>query len=168
VLLLQIRLDGATRWGSRKFKRTPRILAGGRNACCWPGRQRSVDTFCRHTPKGIDVLDIVVLSSSLVVRSTSPSFFNTATMATYMTSLARYSTSCPFLHRTSTATLRSLATTPASHGAISSLTKAAVDGCPVMGPALIQKISARSYASVAGQKEVEEMHKVNSAPSILR
>lgn len=79
-----------------------------------------------------------------------------------MTSLARYSTSCPFLHRTSTATLRSLATTPAANGAVSSLTKAAVDGCPVMGPALVQKISARSYASVAGQKEVEEMHKVNA------
>ncbi|KAJ9112816.1 mitochondrial 5-aminolevulinate synthase [Naganishia adeliensis] len=85
-------------------------------------------------------------------------------MATYMTSLARYSTSCPFLHRTSTATLRSLATTPAANGAVSSLTKAAVDGCPVMGPALVQKISARSYASVAGQKEVEEMHKQKNLP----
>ncbi|KAJ9127475.1 mitochondrial 5-aminolevulinate synthase [Naganishia onofrii] len=86
-------------------------------------------------------------------------------MATYMTSLARYSTSCPFLHKTSTATLRALASTPAANGGtVSSLTKAAVDGCPVMGPALIQKISARSYASVAGQKEVEEMHKQKNLP----
>jgi 5-aminolevulinate synthase len=85
-------------------------------------------------------------------------------MSSYMTSMARYSTNCPFLHRTSTATLRSLASTPNPLAPqVSNLASRAVGSCPVMGPEVAKKmrgISVRGMASVAGPKEVREMHKV--------
>lgn len=86
-------------------------------------------------------------------------------MSSYMTSMARYSTNCPFLHRTSTATLRSLASTPNPLAPqFSNLASKAVGSCPVMGPEVAKKmggISVRGMASVAGPKEVREMHKVS-------
>ncbi|KAG7528174.1 hypothetical protein FFLO_06367 [Filobasidium floriforme] len=85
-----------------------------------------------------------------------------------MTSMARYSTNCPFLHRTSTATLRSLASTPNPLAPqFSNLASKAVGSCPVMGPEVAKKmggISVRGMASVAGPKEVREMHKNKDIP----
>lgn len=84
-------------------------------------------------------------------------------MSSYMTSMARYSTNCPFLHRTSTATLRSLASTPNPLAPqVSNLATKAVDACPIMGPEVARKLGGvRGMASVAGPKEVREMHKVS-------
>lgn len=98
-------------------------------------------------------------------------------MNTY-TSLSRYSLSCPYLHKTSTATLRTLATsavvsstTASNNGNGNGLVKVAMDGCPVMGPRLLSALGLtggvkaegqkRGYAAVAGRKEVEEIHKVS-------
>lgn len=87
-------------------------------------------------------------------------------MSSYMTSMARYSTNCPFLHRTSTATLRTLAATPSTLAPnVSNLASKAVDACPIMGPTVARKIQVRGMASVAGPKDLQQMHKVSRGMS---
>jgi len=88
-------------------------------------------------------------------------------MSSYMTSMARYSTNCPFLHRTSTATLRTLAATPSSLAPnVSNLASKAVDACPIMGPTVARKIQVRGMASVAGPKDLQQMHKVSRSSGL--
>lgn len=87
-------------------------------------------------------------------------------MSSYMTSMARYSTNCPFLHRTSTATLRSLASTPsAASPHVSNLASKAIGVCPVMGPQIVNNMQSRGMAHVAGPKDVQEMHKPFNHPA---
>ncbi|WVQ98911.1 5-aminolevulinic acid synthase [Kwoniella sp. CBS 9459] len=74
-----------------------------------------------------------------------------------VTSLLRYSGVCPFLGHSTANSLRTLASTGGSN-TVSSLTAKAMT-CPMMGPKLASISTARAYASVAGSKEVEEMHK---------
>lgn len=78
-----------------------------------------------------------------------------------VSSLLRYAQVCPFLGASNTSTLRTLAATSvAGHASLSNLTARAIQ-CPMMGPKLAAINQARTYASVAGRKEVEEMHKVS-------
>ncbi|ODN98384.1 5-aminolevulinic acid synthase [Cryptococcus wingfieldii CBS 7118] len=72
-----------------------------------------------------------------------------------VTSLLRFSGVCPFLGHSSPATLRAMANTTHTNG--SALTQSAL-GCPMMGPKLATISASRSYASVAGAKEVAQMH----------
>ncbi|WVW82860.1 5-aminolevulinic acid synthase [Kwoniella bestiolae CBS 10118] len=74
-----------------------------------------------------------------------------------VTSLLRYSGVCPFLGHSTAGSLRSMASTNVSSN-VSSLTAKAMT-CPMMGPKLASISQARTYASVAGNREVEEMHK---------
>ncbi|WWC89778.1 5-aminolevulinic acid synthase [Kwoniella dendrophila CBS 6074] len=74
-----------------------------------------------------------------------------------VTSLLRYSGVCPFLGHSTASSLRSMASTNVNSN-ISSLTAKAMT-CPMMGPKLASISQARTYASVAGNREVEEMHK---------
>lgn len=69
--------------------------------------------------------------------------------------LLRYSRACPFLGRSSASSLNALAQVGGSNGRVSALTVKAAE-CPMLGPQL-----ARGYASVAGNREVEEIHKVS-------
>lgn len=78
-----------------------------------------------------------------------------------VTSLLRYSRACPFLGHSTPSSLRTLASTGSSTGA-NALTAKAIE-CPMMGPRLASKNQARAYASVAGNREVEEIHKVGNA-----
>lgn len=75
-----------------------------------------------------------------------------------VTSLLRYSRACPFLGHSTASSLRTLASTGSSTGA-NALTAKAIE-CPMMGPRIASK-QARAYASVAGNREVEEIHKVS-------
>lgn len=74
--------------------------------------------------------------------------------------LSRFKTSCPFLGRTQTQTLRSLSSLASSRfPALSQLTESATK-CPIMGPALQMRstqVVAR-YASVAAQADVQKIH----------
>lgn len=79
-----------------------------------------------------------------------------------VTSLLRYSRACPFLGHSTPSSLRTLASTGSSTGA-NALTAKAIE-CPMMGPRLASKSQARAYASVAGNREVEEIHKVGIPP----
>lgn len=76
-----------------------------------------------------------------------------------VTSLLRYSRACPFLGHSTASSLRTLASTGSSTGA-NALTAKAIE-CPMMGPRLASKSQARAYAHVAGNREVEEIHKVS-------
>lgn len=81
-------------------------------------------------------------------------------------SLLRFSAVCPFLGHSTTSSLRTMA---ASNGHNTSQLAASAMKCPMMGPKLAAISHARTYASVAGNKEVEEMHKVSSdRPPIAR
>ncbi|WVQ78567.1 5-aminolevulinic acid synthase [Cryptococcus sp. DSM 104549] len=73
-----------------------------------------------------------------------------------VTSLLRFSGVCPFLGHSTPSSLRAMATT--TNNNVSSLTATAMT-CPMMGPKLASISAARTYASVAGVKEVEELHK---------
>jgi 5-aminolevulinate synthase len=64
---------------------------------------------------------------------------------------------CPFLGHSTAGSLRTLATTGSTNA--SALTSTAMR-CPMMGPKLAAIAQARTYASVAGTREVEEIHKV--------
>ncbi|KAG7097176.1 mitochondrial 5-aminolevulinate synthase [Marasmius oreades] len=78
-----------------------------------------------------------------------------------LSSLSIFKTSCPFLGRTKTSTLRSLCTsTSPRYPSISLLTERATK-CPVMGPALNtrSKEIAAGYASVAANSDVEKIHR---------
>ncbi len=78
-----------------------------------------------------------------------------------LASLARFKTSCPFLGRTKQSTLRTLCTaTSPRYPSLSKLTEKATR-CPVMGPALStrSKELVAGYASVAGNADVEQIHK---------
>lgn len=78
-----------------------------------------------------------------------------------LSTLSRFKASCPFLGRTQTSTLRNLSTASSSRfPSISVLTERAT-GCPVMGPALDvrSKELVAGYASVAGNTDVEKIHK---------
>lgn len=75
-----------------------------------------------------------------------------------VTSLLRFSAVCPFLGHSTPASLRALATVSGSNA--SALTSTALQ-CPMMGPKLAQIGQQRGYASVAGSREVEEIHKVS-------
>ncbi|KAL7424203.1 mitochondrial 5-aminolevulinate synthase [Cryptotrichosporon argae] len=80
-----------------------------------------------------------------------------------VTSLLRYSSVCPFLGHSTPTTLRALAAAPAGHPAVSGLTAKAM-ACPMMGPSLAARAQARSYAAVAGNKDLEEFHKKKDIP----
>lgn len=75
-----------------------------------------------------------------------------------VSTLLRFSNVCPFLGHSTVNSLRSLAGATVGNNA-SQLTATAMQ-CPMMGPKLAQIGNARSYASVAGNREVEEIHKV--------
>ena len=74
-----------------------------------------------------------------------------------VTSLLRFSSVCPFLGQSTAGSLRKLASS--GNGGISGLTATAMT-CPMMGPKLAV-VSQSRYASVAGRREVEELHKVS-------
>lgn len=77
-----------------------------------------------------------------------------------LSSLAKYTASCPFLGRTKTSTLRTLCTSASSrYPTLSKLTEKATR-CPVMGPALQVRSNqlVAGYASIAGNAEVNSMH----------
>ncbi|ORY28326.1 pyridoxal phosphate-dependent transferase [Naematelia encephala] len=74
-----------------------------------------------------------------------------------VSSLLRFSGVCPFLGHSTAGSLRTLAGT-ANQSTTSALTANAMR-CPMMGPKLAAISQARSYASVAGQQEVAELHK---------
>ena len=73
-------------------------------------------------------------------------------------SLLRFSAVCPFLGHSTTSSLRTMAANSAN--STSQLAASAMK-CPMMGPKLAAISQARTYASVAGSKEVEEIHKVS-------
>lgn len=73
-------------------------------------------------------------------------------------SLLRFSAVCPFLGHSTTSSLRTMASNNANN--VSQLTASALK-CPMMGPKLAAISHARTYASVAGSKEVEAIHKVS-------
>ncbi|RDB23280.1 5-aminolevulinate synthase, mitochondrial [Hypsizygus marmoreus] len=78
-----------------------------------------------------------------------------------LSSLTRFKASCPFLGRTKVSTLRSLSTASSPRfPSLSALTERATK-CPVMGPALNarSKEIVAGYASVAGNADVEQIHK---------
>ncbi|KAJ8518359.1 hypothetical protein ONZ45_g4563 [Pleurotus djamor] len=78
-----------------------------------------------------------------------------------LSSLTRFKAACPYLHRTKTSTLRTLCTSLSPRfPSISVLTEKATS-CPVMGPALNTRSMqlVAGYASVAGNAEVEQIHK---------
>ncbi|KAK7061507.1 5-aminolevulinate synthase [Favolaschia claudopus] len=75
--------------------------------------------------------------------------------------LSKFASSCPFLGRTGSNTLRSLSTNASPRfPSISALTERATT-CPVMGPALNVrgKELVAGYASVAGVQDVAQIHK---------
>ncbi|KAI0796465.1 5-aminolevulinic acid synthase [Abortiporus biennis] len=77
-----------------------------------------------------------------------------------LSSLAKFKSSCPFLGRTKTSTLRTLCTSASPrYPSLSKLTEKAT-GCPVMGPALQLRSGqiVAGYASVAGTAEVSNIH----------
>ncbi|KAF8520111.1 5-aminolevulinate synthase [Gautieria morchelliformis] len=80
-----------------------------------------------------------------------------------LSSLAKFKSVCPFLGRTKTTTLRTLATsTSARLPSVSRLTETATK-CPVMGPALALRSSqmaqgARTYASLANRADIDQIH----------
>lgn len=78
-----------------------------------------------------------------------------------VSSLLRFSNVCPFLGHSTPASLRTLATKASSAGHVnaSALTTTAMS-CPMMGPQLAQIAGRKGYASVAGNSEVEAIHKV--------
>ncbi|KAL1411051.1 mitochondrial 5-aminolevulinate synthase [Vanrija albida] len=82
----------------------------------------------------------------------------------HVSNLLRYSSVCPFLGHSTPATLRNLASVGASTGA-TALTAKAIQ-CPMMGPQLMAKkrAAARGYASVAGNRDVEQIHKSKDIP----
>ncbi len=85
-------------------------------------------------------------------------------------SLSRFSPACPYLKRTPQTVLKSLAATQSAlTPGMSGLTARAYTGCPIMGPALAAKaqVSTRGYAAVAGQREVEEIHKVSRGLDVV-
>ena len=75
-------------------------------------------------------------------------------------SLAKFKSSCPFLARTKSTTLRTLCTKASPrYPSLSKLTVKAT-GCPVMGPALQLRSGqlVAGYASVAGSADVTKIH----------
>ncbi|KAJ7591260.1 5-aminolevulinate synthase [Mycena floridula] len=79
-----------------------------------------------------------------------------------LSNLSRFKAACPFLGRTKTSTLRTLCTSASPRfPSLSALTERATN-CPVMGPALNvrSKEIVAGYASVAGNVDVEQMHKL--------
>lgn len=84
-----------------------------------------------------------------------------------VSSLLRFSNVCPFLGHSTPASLRTLATKAGSAGNASALTATALS-CPMMGPQLAQMAGRKGYASVAGNSEVEAIHKVRSVRNLDR
>lgn len=77
-----------------------------------------------------------------------------------LSSIAKFKTSCPYLARTKSATLRTLCTNISPrYPSLSKLTVKAT-GCPVMGPALQVRSGqmVAGYASVAGNADVQKIH----------
>lgn len=81
-----------------------------------------------------------------------------------LSTIARFKASCPFLGRTKTSTLRTLCSSASTrYPTLSQLTERAA-GCPVMGPALVQRSAQLAqgqragYASVAGNAEMQHIH----------
>lgn len=74
----------------------------------------------------------------------------------YFTSLTRYATPCPFLHRSSTRTLRTLcAATVGPNGVNGLVVRAQEGGCPVMGAEHHAAVGAvRTYASIGVNNKV--------------
>jgi 5-aminolevulinate synthase len=78
-----------------------------------------------------------------------------------LSSLARFKNACPFLGSTKTATLRALCTSSSPRFPSLSLLTERATKCPVMGPALNtrSKEIAAGYASIAGNDDVDKIHK---------
>ncbi|KAF9534369.1 5-aminolevulinic acid synthase [Crepidotus variabilis] len=78
-----------------------------------------------------------------------------------LSSLARFKNACPFLGNTKSSTLRNLCTSASPRFPTLSLLTERATGCPVMGPALNvrSKEIVAGYASVAGNEEVDKIHK---------
>lgn len=77
-----------------------------------------------------------------------------------LSSLAKFKSSCPYLGRTKSSTLRTLCTSSSHrYPSLSKLTEKATK-CPIMGPALQLRSGqiAAGYASVAGNAEVNSLH----------
>ncbi|KAH9938461.1 5-aminolevulinic acid synthase [Fomitopsis serialis] len=77
-----------------------------------------------------------------------------------LSSLAKFKSSCPFLGRTKSSTLRTLCTsTSPRYPTLSRLTERATQ-CPVMGPALQSRSSqmVAGYASFAGSADIQKIH----------
>lgn len=77
-----------------------------------------------------------------------------------LSSLAKFKSSCPYLSRTKTSTLRTLCTKASPRfPTLSKLTEKAT-ACPVMGPALQLRSGQiiAGYASVAGSADVNKIH----------
>ncbi|KAI0308752.1 5-aminolevulinate synthase [Amylostereum chailletii] len=77
-----------------------------------------------------------------------------------LSSLARFSSTCPFLGRTKPASLRSLCSSASARfPSLTRLTEKATE-CPVMGPALAKRSGqmVAGYASVAANADVTKIH----------
>ncbi|KAH9843996.1 5-aminolevulinic acid synthase [Rhodofomes roseus] len=77
-----------------------------------------------------------------------------------LSSLAKFKSSCPFLGRTKSSTLRTLCTSSSPrYPSLSRLTERATQ-CPVMGPALQTRSSqmVAGYASFAGSADIQKIH----------
>ncbi|KAI0040704.1 5-aminolevulinate synthase [Auriscalpium vulgare] len=77
-----------------------------------------------------------------------------------LSSLAKFTNTCPFLGRTKSSTLRTLCTSASPHfPSLTKLTEKATE-CPVMGPALAKRSGqmVAGYASVAGSVDVNKIH----------
>jgi len=78
-----------------------------------------------------------------------------------LSSLARFANACPFLGNAKPSTLRMLCTNASPRFPSLSLLTERATNCPVMGPALNirSKEIAAGYASIAGNEDVEKIHK---------
>ena len=78
-----------------------------------------------------------------------------------LSSLARFANACPFLGSAKPSTLRMLCTNASPRFPSLSLLTERATNCPVMGPALNirSKDIAAGYASIAGNEDVEKIHK---------
>lgn len=77
-----------------------------------------------------------------------------------LSSLAKFKSTCPFLGRTKSSTLRTLCTSASPrYPTLSRLTERATQ-CPVMGPALQTRSNqmVAGYASFAGRADIQKIH----------
>lgn len=138
----------------------------------WVSRKRLIyywsllffDSATIHRSAQTDILFRFISLHLTPLSCTSSFFFSSSTQSTplynmmQVNSLLRFSAVCPFLGHSTTSSLRTMASNNANN--VSQLTASALK-CPMMGPKLAAISHARTYASVAGSKEVEAIHKVS-------